>query len=126
MRISDRSSDVCSSDLTHVVHRKRRNAVPYRPSLRFLLLTEISRARLHRLIKSDCPFAGHQAINLFLHQGSRCTLTPGVCVFDPHSPQPRRERISEEYLARLRLHRSEEPTSELQSLMRTSYTVFSL
>src|SRR3546814_1199257 len=121
MRISDWSSDVCSSDLilisqTHVVHRKRRNAVPYRPSLRFLLLTEISRARLHRLIKSDCPFAGHQAINLFLHQGSRCTLTPGVCVFDPHSPQPRSERISEEYLARLRL-RSDAHTSELQSIL---------
>src|SRR3546814_9049136 len=97
MRISDWSSDVCSSDLTGSTIRRRRRSAPYGSS----------RAGKRSTI-SGPTFSASTTRSL----GSR-TRT------DPHVPQgaPPVHR---------RLLRSEEHTSELQSLMRISYAVFCL
>src|SRR3546814_8105829 len=99
MRISDWSSDVCSSDLTEQEHRHRRGE----PGL------ALRQAGIGR--------------NAFDH--------PPVGVAKLHDEQEgadRRDDIDEQ-IGQHRfdpLLRSEEHTSELQSLMRNSYAVFCL
>src|SRR3546814_2528122 len=105
MRISDWSSDVCSSDLipVHVGHA----VAPRRRAVTFDHLVEFGNAQLGT-----------------------------VEVHDPRPPailgHPRHRDIGEigERIAERRQlpveHRSEEHTSELQSLMRISYAVFCL
>src|SRR3546814_5632946 len=87
MRISDWSSDVCSSDLLLVSH---------------------DRGLLNR------------AVNRIIHVENR-KLTAYTGNYDRFE-QPRREHLERQAA----LHRSEEHTSELQSLMRISYAVFCL
>src|SRR3546814_4507165 len=96
MRISDWSSDVCSSDLS-----RRRDA---------------RRGNLDR----DGPFSN---VNLRHHRG----LTARLC-FVGASRMPRKCIAGghEGWSNRQRAGRSEEHTSELQSLMRISYAVFCL
>src|SRR3546814_8375581 len=102
MRISDWSSDVCSSDLN-----RGRNCAQKHP--------------LH----SCCARRNRRAMpstNGRTRYGRTCT-----------SPGPNRLRVAARSRYRLRIRakgenracgRSEEQTSELQSLMRTSYAVF--
>src|SRR3546814_3889614 len=99
MRISDWSSDVCSADL-------RRNAGRHAPSRR--------RDRLRHRFRGDAiPRA----------DGHRRHRRP----FDPRALARRRERVSRPVGAAVsEPARSEEHTSELQSLIRNSYAVFSL
>src|SRR3546814_7729311 len=102
MRISDWSSDVCSSDLD-ARHRSARNALENRPGRRRwthpqsqrrqLLVLELDPARLHP--RTDCGDARFGELDGLGH-----ALGP--------------------------FWRSEEHTSELQSLMRISYAVFCL
>src|SRR3546814_5215581 len=90
MRISDWSSDVCSSDLSRARHGRRLTEVGDRqPRL------EVEQQSLRRLLAD----AGHEAQR-------------GEVVLGEDPGQGRR--------------RSEEHTSELQSLMRISYAVFCL
>src|SRR3546814_4411747 len=106
MRISDWSSDVCSSDLGQ----------PGAPL----------RARQHGTIGIDADVpgavAGVQARGL---QAGH--LVADRDPFPARAPQfdPAREALCEQRL-RPRPQRSEEHTSELQSLMRNSYAVFCL
>src|SRR3546814_6563562 len=97
MRISDWSSDVCSSDL------------------------DLHRIDL-RLDRLEVEQAGGLAAE-FLQRpapGTRHRLVGGdVDALDAGGPVQRRQRDHQ-------LHRSEEHTSELQSLMRISYAVFCL
>src|SRR3546814_5304177 len=86
MRISDWSSDVCSSDL---LHRRRH-------------------PDLGRVVRGARPRTSVVAVRLPLAR--------------PHPPG----RRADERLRRRRVRRSEEHTSELQSLMRISYAVFCL
>src|SRR3546814_9281959 len=101
MRISDWSSDVCSSDLVPV-----RNTILY--GCRFLTRSLAAQSALTLRI---CPDAvsPRDAIT-----GIERTLSaawmPSVCTFATLPTRPR----------------SEEHTSELQSLMRISYAVFCL
>src|SRR3546814_9585817 len=92
MRISDWSSDVCSSDLRPA--RPRRHAV---------------RAEVRVSVMSLIPTAS-QTVGPYLHLG----LTP-ITIADIARDATKGETI-----------RSEEHTSELQSLMRISYAVFCL
>src|SRR3546814_10372149 len=108
MRISDWSSDVCSSDLLDL--RKLKAAGPIQ---RFLgthhRLVEIGRRVQdvrRKIVGVLCEVARRAAHSL-------------VCP-SPRSPQEIRNR------AAVRFGRSEEHTSELQSLMRISYAVFCL
>src|SRR3546814_1776930 len=100
MRISDWSSDVCSSDLHAELHR-------FQPPAR----SRISDRREGDLLRPDGIYRAQRALG-----GRR------------HRVRHRRRR----YLAawqqadRRETRRSEEHTSELQSLMRISYAVFCL
>src|SRR3546814_7450683 len=97
MRISDWSSDVCSSDL--VFDRQK------------LLAFD----RFHR---TSSPFNALDAAASIRHSASSCKTKKTSDGFSFRSgPGETRERA---------LHRSEEHTSELQSLMRISYAVFCL
>src|SRR3546814_3979355 len=93
MRISDWSSDVCSSDLIAV------NQDPYRHQI---TLNRGSR---------DGVYRGQALVDAYGIMGQIVDVAPNTCkallVTDPD-------------------HRSEEHTSELQSLMRISYAVFCL
>src|SRR3546814_7662049 len=117
MRISDWSSDVCSSDLA-----RRRS----RPGLveNGAVLVELG----------DFPYVGlclravAGAVECKQQQAERIHVAarplPGVAerLVGGKGPQ----RIGFQVVAQLRAVRSEEHTSELQSLMRISYAVFCL
>src|SRR3546814_10048007 len=108
MRIRDWSSDVCSSDL------KGRGRLREGPAS--LSVPALSRASAARLLH-------HAQVGLLLFPAAREHLL-GLLVVD--------RRHDDDVLALLPVHRrrhlvrSEEHTSELQSLMRTSYAVFCL
>src|SRR3546814_7192931 len=93
MRISDWSSDVCSSDLPASVGRQRPEGGLRAPQLQ---------PADPRLLRLRLP----------------CRLHPDPPASLHHRQGPRRRPC--------RLGRSEEHTSELQSLMRISYAVFCL
>src|SRR3546814_6591270 len=105
MRISDWSSDVCSSDLVNLhryhakLHDTSLTAPPQVPSLRFASGVPQGRRR---------AFGWHKSHP----QAPPCVLRAG-------------NRLLHPLIAR-RNFRSEEHTSELQSLMRISYAAFCL
>src|SRR3546814_1975458 len=107
MRISDWSSDVCSSDLleaprvTQPVDHQQRAFIGQMP------IVELRRRARSRL-RHAAPRVAHRLEHRDVaHIASRCTDRGLHRVVDP-------------------LHRSEEHTSELQSLMSISYAVFCL
>src|SRR3546814_6476549 len=112
MRISDWSSDVCSSDLAVTI-----------TSLREQSISSV------RVRVTDCPATAcgrspskvtMDLIVLVLPDGRTRMASPGFTVPEPIKPEnPRKSRLG-------RFTRSEEHTSELQSLMRISYAVFCL
>src|SRR3546814_10464019 len=115
MRISDWSSDVCSSDLEHP-HAHR---VPGRPA-----------REAHGRRQGQGPDArGAQRLHL-----SRCrgwSRVPHPLSDPPDAPactgpSTTPEQVLHKVPHRLWTTRSEEHTSELQSLMRISYAVFCL
>src|SRR3546814_8668838 len=129
MRISDWSSDVCSSDLPARSDRRSvlRAAVPH------------AAARPSRARTAGLPASGHALWSVCRHDRAGSAL-PGRAAgrIVPKSRSPTKFRKSQpwsflETLCQIvpgqlrgRLLRSEEHTSELQSLMRISYDVFCL
>src|SRR3546814_4157553 len=103
MRISDWSSDVCSSDLWHG------ERIPFGQPIALLHLCSIVVHEL-RAVRQ----AVNRTLTTFLVDDRQFAITS-----KRQTTAPTR---SVRYLAR----RSEEHTSELQSLMRTSYAVFCL
>src|SRR3546814_3845870 len=106
MRISDWSSDVCSSDLRLVrTAAKSITRTAESVSARLYVVADVRSERQYRGCYGDLPFLG---------QG--------------HQPRQRIECRCERGLScgGTTARRSEEHTSELQSLMRTSYAVFCL
>src|SRR3546814_1103506 len=108
MRISDLSSDVCSSDLGvgadaagHLHQRLIGLAFLIVDRLRAETAGEFQPAR--EMIDGDHPLRAHQEGGLHREQADRAAAPDG-------------DRVA----------RSEEHTSELQSLMRISYAVFCL
>src|SRR3546814_9503439 len=104
MRISDWSSDVCSSDLSHHPASCIWSWRCPRPCMSGSCRREPARATVSLSVEHRLDIASD-------HPGWRCTE-------QPHMPKyyPTLQRGS----------RSEEHTSELQSLMRISYAVFCL
>src|SRR3546814_1652950 len=116
MRISDWSSDVCSSDL--VVAQAQAQARDHAEQLgaRFGLARQFDVAALHARIE-QLPHVQRYALG----------RAGGVLEqADDEVLQRLRARAFLHELPRLPQHRSEEHTSELQSLMRNSYAVFCL
>src|SRR3546814_7099571 len=122
MRISDWSSDVCSSDLDAIVH-----SIPGD-------LRELARQReqvmpllLAMLLGNDQGVLGKQRIEIASRMGNEVAeATFGLRGTLAQSLYPmQRLPLAAVAFPVLRL-RSEEHTSELQSLMRISYAVFCL
>src|SRR3546814_8166750 len=123
MRISDWSSDVCSSDLLDQAHLRtvpdlRRRAIGCGDARQCPMAR---RARIHPLPARGRPaFLGQPDAELRFGQAAArsraIAVVPRIQLHD--SPGLR--------LPRTRAARSEEHTSELQSLMRISYAVFCL
>src|SRR3546814_10434422 len=111
MRISDWSSDVCSSDLS---------STNFSLSLSKLLRTLLLRLGTYAIGNfNPCSFAQAFAIS---YPASACRITPVPGSF--HST--RAMRLSAASVPSQTMTRSEEHTSQLQSLMRISYPVFCL
>src|SRR3546814_5150619 len=107
MRIRDWSSDVCSSDLVTATRGLRQNVDQ-----------EDGRQQAHHLVRRDVGAGGKAAARRAL----------GVPVGEEGAPQ-RRQRcflLLPQAPVGAAWRRSEEHTSELQSLMRISYAVFCL
>src|SRR3546814_9381991 len=119
MRISDWSSDVCSSDLDiRFGTERQRQHNAFRPTLR---------GHLPRLCPARTLWPNHPVQRLLVWR--RHDLDTGKVDYLEHLPPPPRSRAER----CVRTHgdpecpeRSEEHTSELQSLMRISYAVFCL
>src|SRR3546814_1000293 len=122
MSISDWSSDVCSSDLQlrGRVGRAKTRAYAYLTTPADRLITETAEKRLKVLSDLDTLGAGFQLASHDLDiRGA------GNLVGDEQSGHIK-EVGFELYQSMLEEARSEEHTSELQSLMRNSYAVFCL
>src|SRR3546814_8067912 len=102
MRISDWSSDVCSSDLECAAQRRKKDG-------------DRAHKNEHRYDRTE-----QRAYKVQLFHGHPAQPQPSRRP-SPLSRKPRRSRAE-----RRMLSRSEEHTSELQSLMRISYAVFCL
>src|SRR3546814_9590319 len=107
MRISDWSSDGCSSDLARTrtaAHRPRRHDLRPLPLLPQPQADHAETARLHRLCPRSSPRRHHET-----------RLTHRDSTGHENKSLPRQQK-----------NRSEEHTSEIPSLLRTSYAVFCL
>src|SRR3546814_4346061 len=106
MRISDWSSDVCSSDLRHLVRRRQRAGA----GIEGAAARETIGALRHRLgLVRQAVVVGIGVVGAQQYRHRQREHLRGL-------PQSRRQAGE----------RSEEHTSELQSLMRISYAVFCL
>src|SRR3546814_7673190 len=122
MRISDWSSDVCSSDLVPLLFNP--TYADYvqaygQGGLKAARLDSLKHlARLYWYTVEFGLIATSKGLRVY---GAGILSSGGEIVHSVESPEPRRVRFS---LERLLRSRSEEHTSELQSLMRISYAVF--
>src|SRR3546814_4706004 len=121
MRISDWSSDVCSSDLRDHSRRKRWNIPPQRLHIQIV--------RHQQPIEPNAT-ADDVADDCWGQTAWQIPVPCGVNNMRGHSHRRVIERPEWRHidfqLRFIRIHRSEEHTSELQSLMRNSYAVFCL
>src|SRR3546814_10293757 len=123
MRISDWSSDVCSSDLAvagdhaHVLEHHVRVPVPLRPWQRVA----------HRIDEPAFVMAAHVGVGERLHPAPEGQPRAAHLLFaDPVVDVQRQAGAGDVAVVERAQLRSEEHTSELQSLMRISYAVFCL
>src|SRR3546814_9968184 len=116
MRISDWSSDVCSSDLVIAVRPDRLAIYGYAH------LPEMFKAQ--RQLKAEYLPSAEEKLALLALAIEKLTQAGYVYIGMDHFALPEDDLAKAQ--ARGGLHRSEEHTSELQSLMRISYAVFCL
>src|SRR3546814_6346410 len=135
MRISDWSSDVCSSDLLGRLHRERQHAARQ----------EVLASDLHDAGTDPVPLLqrlrgaalGYSKWLVALDQVAHKEAAPGLDLADFVEAHHRRSKGTQVDFGRAALvptpapnivinNRSEEHTSELKSLMRISYAVFCL
>src|SRR3546814_4272188 len=117
MRISDWSSDVCSSDLLSGRHGPGLQADGILPSP--------AKSSCGTKAASPSPAAGKRRctlLNGIIREAECPPCMPGLAEERNEDAGMRQERIGDRAASR----RSEEHTSELQSLMRISYAVFCL
>src|SRR3546814_2924032 len=124
MRISDCSSDVCSSDLSHCRSRRRR----FRVLTCLFSVWSSTRRSCNRCVTSASNSVSDPAC--FMHAGGAIKTTTGVTIMSDIISELAGQfgipSAQAESAAGSVLKRSEEHTSELQSLMRISYAVFCL
>src|SRR3546814_2362389 len=110
MRISDWSSDVCSSDLRFLLTGGERNDITQIEGLLDGLQA--------RHVLADKGYDGQRAMGAIAASGAKPVV--------PRRRTTAQWRSFDSHLYKERNLRSEEHTSELQSLMRISYAVFCL
>src|SRR3546814_10286519 len=135
MRISDWSSDVCSSDLLaqrtlSFIKKNLDGRLPHgeRTDADHELLTLVTQAVATEFPATMQDFALSQAIDIWLRAVFACNAyidTQAPWTLRKTDPQRMEAVLSTLYEA-IGTLRSEEHTSELQSLMRISYAVFCL
>src|SRR3546814_9155634 len=113
MRISDWSSDVCSSDLTSALIAKTIAEMPEEQRPRILLVGDG-----HPNTMGNAK--AREALSAVGHAGG------GFVTATPPLQRAANDGAEATYISDRRNARSEEHTSELQSLMRTSYAFFCL
>src|SRR3546814_9162190 len=106
MRISDWSSDVCSSDLKAALRSRQSSLSKRRRMMKTAIRSAIALAGA-LLVVSGVPIRAQSSV-------------------EDRSPDATRPSPSQDFYCGARKLRSEEHTSELQSLMRISYAVFCL
>src|SRR3546814_1255704 len=129
MRISDWSSDVCSSDLVPVIVSERNNPAMQEVGPNWNRLRSLFYPRAHGLVVMTSG-----ALSFFPESHRRrswvipnfATLPDGVVARRDGKVLTAVGRMVHQKGFDLLLQRSEEHTSELQSLMRISYAVFCL
>src|SRR3546814_3715657 len=125
MRISDWSSDVCSSDLVQLSlswARRRRNALPRKPDRSGYAVSALTIGLgSHQSHRRLCLVRSPRSRRQWPHAAAHQTATVNLCPHNAQGPTSgrRNPRLNSGY-------RSEEHTSELQTLMRISYAVFCL
>src|SRR3546814_7952621 len=127
MRISDWSSDVCSSDLRDTGEAERGRSDHRRGAQQRGLLDLSAARRAARIVRDARAFAGRGP----RHQARARRRAGRRDRRQCRDAQPRRSRRASRFRLsprnrRRKVPRSEEHTSELQSLMRISYAVFCL
>src|SRR3546814_5834360 len=127
MRISDWSSDVCSSDLTLGL-RKGAEAIALIKASAIIIAVDdgvplklSARNQLHGTVSALRPGAVNSEVALALQGGNVVTA-----IITNASAEALELREGSAAIALFKASRSEEHTSELQSLMRISYAVFCL
>src|SRR3546814_4870334 len=116
MRISDWSSDVCSSDLSCISARSAVSLLSCSTTARLLLPIFTSLNWMPPALNARSALSAPSAdtsIGSSLHSPPASAPPPASPAAPPRPPSPQSRR-------------SEEHTSELQSLMRISYAVFCL
>src|SRR3546814_6830715 len=128
MRISDWSSDVCSSDLAlarEAQHRKLMTWADYAGNFRRLLHDSSypvsDFGATYYLVDHTISYPKNTGIQRVVRSLAAALLRQGVCLIPAKWNQDKTA-----LLPPTELERSEEHTSELQSLMRISYAVFCL
>src|SRR3546814_2419986 len=114
MRISDWSSDVCSSDLQNEVEQSAYN-FEHADVAELFHRFDACEAEALKLVELDLPLPAYEQVMKASHSFNMLDARRAISVTE-------RQR----YILRVRRLRSEEHTSELQSLMRISYAVFCL
>src|SRR3546814_6835734 len=117
MRISDWSSDVCSSDLIHP-SRNRDGSCHSTGIQRLGALQNFSQSKI--AIQTNAMATANKPMDVLIGNCSNIvTIVPQLSC-----RTPRTSRGARKFSATGKVRRSEEHTSELQSLMRISYAVF--
>src|SRR3546814_6882960 len=114
MRIRDWISDVCSSDLSNT-YRSYRVWLRYAISISSMA-TQDRRVQHSRMKMTDTPSKKTEDY--------KDTVFLPVTAFPMKAGLAQKEPAMAERWTKLGIYRSEEHTSELQSLMRNSYAVF--
>src|SRR3546814_2345531 len=133
MRISDWSSDVCSSDLTFIATSPLHMRVKLNKTPEEVLEAINASVSLARNLVPDVEWSAEdatrsdpdflaRAIEVAIKAGARTINLPDTVGYATPETYGRMFREMRERVP----NRSEEHTSELQSLMRTSYAVFCL
>src|SRR3546814_3106704 len=123
MRISDWSSDVCSSDLKEE-EQKTRYSDAELLEFKDLILEKLSNAR-HELQLLTATLSNPNDNGTDDTAGTYKTLEDGSATLEKEQVNQLAVR-QRKFISNLEAARSEEHTSELQSLMRISYAVFCL
>src|SRR3546814_7295360 len=129
MRISDWSSDVCSSDLLHHVDLLFPSRRRWRGRWENCRLATIEREALGVVREDDLPGSQAPAAWLQYLRGGSSSQLKRVAAHNHQDVVTLAALMAELvtlHAADAEHARSEEHTSELQSLMRTSYAVFCL